>query len=219
MNNSDNSYKSIFKNYIFLIALCLFVVIYIIINLDIVRRGDIYNGDLTKSILLTAIIILLIYLFVTWDGDEDEDENQDSNIVYNEPVKIGKFNLGSISQPIVPIGNIPINTGVTQNIPSNMPSIQTVKTVQTIQTIPTSVPVSKGIQNQDIPIQSNNKIQGESKYFIVNQTNPIRNSNPLLNFTNARRSIINNNYNNSGNFDNPNIFIAQKNIGKYGIKF
>ena len=55
------SYKSIFRNYIVLIALCLFVVIYIIINFDAVKKGDIYNGDLTKSILLTAIIILLIY--------------------------------------------------------------------------------------------------------------------------------------------------------------
>ena len=44
------SYKSILKDYIILIALCLFVLIYIIINLEVVKRGDIYTGDLTKSI-------------------------------------------------------------------------------------------------------------------------------------------------------------------------
>lgn len=195
MSDSDNSYKSILKNYIFLIALCLFVVIYVIINLDIVKRGDIYNGDLTKSILLTAIIILLIYLFVTWDDDVED------SIKYDNPIKIAKFNLGSVSQQLVPIGNIP----------TNVPTIQTVKTVQTVKTIPTSGPNIVGDQMQN---QTNNKMSGESKYFIVNQTNPVKYTNPLVNLTNVKKSISN-----QGNFDNPNIFIAQKNIGKYGIKF
>jgi hypothetical protein len=195
MNNSDNSYKSILKNYIILIALCLFVVIYIIINLDVVKRGDIYNGDLTKSILLTAIIILLIYLFVTWDDDIED------TIKYDEPIKITKFNLGSVSQPLVPIGNIP----------TNVPTVQTIKTVQTVKTIPTTGP---NVVADQMLGQTKNKLSGESKYFIVNQTNPIKYSNPLVNLTNVQKSISN-----PGNFDNPNIFIAQKNIGKYGIKF
>ena len=111
-------YKSLFKNYIVLIALVIFVVVYIIINFDAVKKGDIYNGDLTKSFLLTGIIVLLSYLFVTWDEDKETTEYNDittnfnnndidkkdfnmngglySNNIYDNGIK--KFSLGNVYQ-------------------------------------------------------------------------------------------------------------------------
>ncbi len=119
------SYKSILKNYIFLVALCLFTVIFIIVNLDSVRNGDIYSGDLIKPILLTSIFSLLIYLFVTWDDDEltDTSSLQDYNnknvelnnnldMLGNDAFPIKKFSLGSVNTPPVmnnPQTNNPIN--------------------------------------------------------------------------------------------------------------
>ena len=182
------SYKSIFKDYIVLIALCLFVVIYIINNLDVVKRGDIYNGDLTKSILLTAIIVLLIYLFVTWDDEDNISSNissNTSNIInnYREP-KIPKFNLGSIDANNQ-INKLPENTNTNTNIVIQVPN-------QTNVTQP--------------------KINGESKYFVINQnTIEPKQTNPLLNLSQARNSI--------DRFNNQNIFIPQKNTNKFGIKF
>ena len=193
------SYKSILKDYIVLIALCLFVVIYIIINLDVVKRGDIYNGDLTKSILLTAIIILLIYLFVTWDDDENISSNIDLDINdYNEP-KIPKFNLGSVDINNQ-INKIPANANTNTNIVIQVPNqINSQPNAQT---------------NTQTNAQTNEllKTNGESKYFVINQnTIQPKQTNPLLNLSQARNSI--------DRFNNQNIFIPQKNTGKFGIKF
>jgi hypothetical protein len=184
------SYKSIFKDYILLIALCLFVVIYIINNLDVVKRGDIYNGDLTKSILLTAIIVLLIYLFVTWDDQDNIGSNTSSNTSniinnYREP-KIPKFNLGSIDANNQ-INKLPENTNTNTN---------------------TNIVIQ--VPNQTNVTQP--KTNGESKYFVINQnTIEPKQTNPLLNLSQARNSI--------DRFNNQNIFIPQKNTSKFGIKF
>ena len=56
------------------------------------------------------------------------------------------------------------------------------------------------------------KINGESKYFVINQnTIEPKQTNPLLNLSQARNSI--------DRFNNQNIFIPQKNTSKFGIKF
>lgn len=205
-------YKTLFKNYVVLIALILFAVIYIILNLDAVKRGDIYSGDLTKSILLTGIIILLTYLFVTWDDDKEiyeYSENISSNNMLDEPLKFKKFNLGSIpnNQPTI-ITNIPVTTNPIPNTNSgpiiNPENNQIANPVINIQNqLPN--------QNNQIP----NKAIGESKYYILNQnpTAPIKapNLNPLINLTNNKNPL--------NRYDNPNIFISQKNMGKFGIKF
>ena len=194
MNNSDD-YKSILKNYIILIALIIFVVVYVIINLDIVKKGDIYNGDLTKSILLTAIIVLILYLFVTWDEDNYTEENKD-NI---KEFPIAKFNLGTVNKPII---------------------IEPTQQTQQIQTI-NKVNVSQPTMNELGPAQLSINKPGEMKTRLVNQNyiiNPTTNqvtqpgySNPVIELNRVKNNI--------DRYDNPNIFISQKNIGKYGIKF
>ena len=190
------SYKSIFRNYIVLIALCLFVVIYIIINLDAVKKGDIYNGDLTKSILLTAIIILLIYLFVTWDDECDDYESENIPINYEQP-KIKKFNLASINN----------NNNQSDNINKYLQMNNQVQNQMNNQVL-NQLNNQMNNQIEQIP----NKSNGESKYFILNQnTNQIKPPNPLLNLNQVR--------NPANRYDNPNIFISQKNMGKFGIKF
>ena len=90
MSNSENEldYRSIFVNYIILITLCLFVVIYIIINYDMMKTGNYYNGDITKSVLLTGIIILLLYLLATWDDDEKISSDQ-----LNQQNQLNQLNL------------------------------------------------------------------------------------------------------------------------------
>ncbi len=117
MDNSKNEldYKSIFINYILLITLALFVVIYIIINYDIIKNGDYYKGDFTKTILLTGIVILLLYLFATWDDEEVNFDNQvdnldieqngqnilnEQNINNNVDSQIPKFSLGDVNKLI-----------------------------------------------------------------------------------------------------------------------
>ncbi len=216
------SYKSILKNYIFLVALCLFTVIFIIVNLDSVRNGDIYSGDLIKPILLTSIFSLLIYLFVTWDDDEltDTSSLQDYNnknvelnnnldMLGNDAFPIKKFSLGSVNTPPVmnnPQTNNPINiTNSTVQIKSlpntninSMPQVPEPVNTQPVVSQPVSIPVD-------------NKISGESKYFVVNPSSNQVKSNPLINLTNSKNSLQ--------NFNNPNIFIPQKNTGKFGIKF
>ena len=77
MDNSEKELdiKSIFVNYLILITLLLFVIIYLVLNYDVVRRGEYLKGDITKSVLLTGIAILLIYLFTTWDDSDSENSN------------------------------------------------------------------------------------------------------------------------------------------------
>jgi hypothetical protein len=150
MDNSKNEldYKSIFINYILLITLALFVVIYIIINYDIIKNGDYYKGDFTKTILLTGIVILLLYLFATWDDEEANFDNQvdnigiEQNINNNVDSQIPKFSIGDVNklinqsagqrtQPVMqtvmqpvsqPIANIVVQP-VAQNIVPIVPTI------------------------------------------------------------------------------------------------
>jgi hypothetical protein len=150
MDNSSN--KSIFADYIILITILLFVVIYIINNFDNIKQGNIYNGDFTKSLLLTAIIILVIYMFITWDDNNIDGDQNIENI--NENIDIPKFKL------------------------------------------------SNNVVNEPLKRLSLSKIMTNSQPVLVNSINNI---NPIKNSIDK--------------YDNPNIFISQKNIGKYGIKF
>ncbi len=198
MNNSSD-YKTLLKNNIILIALIIFVIVYVIINLDIVKKGDIYNGDLTKTILLTSIIVLMIYLFVTWDEDDDNDIVKADDIKNIQDLPIAKFNLGSVNKPIAPLGQI-----------EQIPQTQTINKV--IANNPTMNELGPAQTNQ---IQDKILINkpGEMKTRIVNIPNPISNpvSNPIIELNKVKNNI--------DKYDNPNIFISQKNIGKYGIKF
>ncbi len=197
MNNSDNEYdfKSIFVNYILLITLCIFVVIYIIINYNMIKIGNYYGGDITKSVLLTGIIILLLYLLATWDDNDILDSNMQNNQEGGQEIKmnqdansieIPKFSLADVNKLANPtLSNYQsgqIGQTILQQLPQNQAQIYTQILSQPqpqLQTqLPTQLPIitniSQGIQ---VPNTQNNfGIQnglgtmegGESRYRINN---------------------------------------------------
>jgi hypothetical protein len=235
-------YKSLFKNYIVLIALIIFVIVYIIINLDAIKLGDIYNGDLTKSLLITGIIVLLSYLFVTWDDDKETTEYNDiitNNNYYDNDIDKKNFNMNGGLYSHEPYGIKKFNLS---SVPQNQPNATTATILTNLPVVnkssnPISIasnPLQNQLPNQMVPASSQpiitvggggnagnvgnqindlqDKTIGESKYYILNQNiNPIKQPNPLINLANAKNSL--------NKYDNPNIFISQKNMGKFGIKF
>jgi hypothetical protein len=70
---SDSTYdycKYVILNHSLILILCLFLVVYLVINYNLINQGNIYSGNLPKTIIVTGIIFLLIYTFVVWDDDE-----------------------------------------------------------------------------------------------------------------------------------------------------
>ncbi len=234
MDNSGNEldFKSIFVNYIILITLCLFVVIYIIINYDIVRNGNIYGGDITKSVLLTGIIILLVYLLVTWDDDNIDSEKNivGGTIIINQPtdnIEIPKFSLADVNkltnqnlhyqpnQSILPVQS----TQPILPIQSTQPIIPVQPNPKPLVQVNYLLPTGTTGQNE---ISSIREKIGESKYRLGNTMSIPNNSfgnssvhvkynNPMTNLTEVKRHI--------DKLSNQNIFVAQKNSLRYGIKF
>lgn len=71
---SDNiCYKEIMINYSLIIILCLFLVVYFIINYDVIHEGNLYGGNISKSIIITGVIFLILYVFLTWEDEEIEE--------------------------------------------------------------------------------------------------------------------------------------------------
>jgi len=70
MDNLLKDIKNIYGTYFILIAIVLFVVIYIIVNFEKVKN-DFLSGDIVKPILITGIILLLTSLFLTDDDEYD----------------------------------------------------------------------------------------------------------------------------------------------------
>ncbi len=59
------------ENFI-LTTLLIFSVLYILINLKIIREtSSLLNTNVLTPIMLTCIFILLSYIILTWDDDED----------------------------------------------------------------------------------------------------------------------------------------------------
>ena len=131
MNNKSNI-SSIIQSNIILVGICIFVVVYIIINYNKVMSGITSNVDIGNTIIITMITVLVLYL-LTLDDDIEYKE---------EELEIPKFKLNDIKRD----------------------SLQDIK--------------------------------GGSRYKIANNV-----------------------YSNINDFDNQNIFISQKHIGRYGIKF
>lgn len=96
----DNYYKEIMINYSLIIILCLFLVVYIVINYSTIQEGNIYGGNIPKTVIITGIIFLILYIFLTWeDGDEEKEEEivvipkyKIINIRDNEPKDLSKEN-------------------------------------------------------------------------------------------------------------------------------
>lgn len=119
MNNSEDkiNYKSLILNYIILITLCLFVVIYIIINFDKMKSGLYFKGDMAKTFLITTIILLLLYFYASWDDNDLGDSNQSNQSIHTDIDSIPKFKLDNINN--IPINNNPINNNLINNNPIN----------------------------------------------------------------------------------------------------
>ena len=59
--------KSIYNNYFLLVTICLFVVIYYIMNQKNISEGTYNTNQLIKPVLLTVVITLILYLFYGCD--------------------------------------------------------------------------------------------------------------------------------------------------------
>jgi len=152
--DKTNSYyfhcKSAFMDNMVLTLLCIFVVIFIIINYNTIMENNNFtsitenygNFGIVQPLLITAIIALLAYLFITWD-DNDVSEN----VFINE------------------------------------------------------IPAYK--------ISNKINLLNENKYRIINS---VENKLDKLKLGNLNKSLYNVE-------DNSNIFISQKNAGKFGLKF
>jgi hypothetical protein len=204
MDNSEKELdiKSIFVNYLILITLLLFVIIYVVLNYDVVRRGEYLKGDITKSVLLTGIAILLIYLFTTWDDSDSENSNLNpninnlnnmNNIGLNEDISIPKFKLGQSNQ----VNNL--NTNPISNILNNKNAEILGNNINN-QDLNSKYRITNDIVIPNNSFASNNGINQSIKY-----------NNPMPNLMAVKKNI--------DKLEDPNIFISQKNSLRYGIKF
>jgi hypothetical protein len=139
LSKEEFNIKSIIQSNIILISLCIFTVVYIIINYDKVIVGIIDDVDILNTTLISFIIILVLYLLTLEDNSSDNTNN------YKNDSGIKKFNFNELHQE---------------------------------------------------KVEKINELNGGNKY-----------------------KIANNIYSNINDFDNQNIFISQKNKGKYGINF
>jgi hypothetical protein len=69
--------KEIMINHTLIIILCLFLIVYIVINYSLISEGNIYGGNLPKTIIITGVIFLILYVFVIWEEDNSESMIQD----------------------------------------------------------------------------------------------------------------------------------------------
>ena len=89
--------KCVVMNNIIVITLLIFAVVYFIINHDKMNQTHIFTGELYKSILITIIIVLLLYIGFSW-------ENTPSIILENPDVKYRIINNNNV------VDNSNINT-------------------------------------------------------------------------------------------------------------
>jgi hypothetical protein len=75
--------RQIMINHILIIIICLFLVVYVVINYNLISNGNIYAGNLPKTFIVTGIIFLIIYVFLVWDDNEDSVLNQEQQIEEN----------------------------------------------------------------------------------------------------------------------------------------
>jgi hypothetical protein len=173
----------------------LFVIIYIIINWEIVSSGNYWSGKIVKPILISGILFLILHMILTWDDEQSiyqENEliipkyklNQGENRAQNEIIAANTANI-EIPTPNInaPDTNIQLNNKY------------------------------KVINKFDVP---NNNYQN-----LLNQNNLSNGNihNPTLEQFGKMGQNLNNTDNNINKLSNQNIFLSQKNSSKYGIKF
>ena len=62
------------RHHLVLTSVLVFVVVYVVINYKQVCEGNLFDGKVRLPILYAALIVLVAYLFVTWD-DPDTSNN------------------------------------------------------------------------------------------------------------------------------------------------
>jgi hypothetical protein len=91
----DNYYKEIMINYSLILILCLFLVVYMVINYSVIQEGNIYGGDIPKTIIITGIIFIILYIFLTWednDNAKEENANEEEFVIPKYKI-INKINI------------------------------------------------------------------------------------------------------------------------------
>ena len=58
------------RNHLVLTSLIVFVVVYIVFNFKQIGEGNLFEGQVRLPILYSALIVLIAYLFVTWDDSD-----------------------------------------------------------------------------------------------------------------------------------------------------
>jgi hypothetical protein len=191
---SYDDLKKCYCSNIILFILILFVIIYVIINLNKIHEDNYWNNDYIKPILLTGILILILHLIFTWD-DKNNLENQEVEL------NIPKYKLGQ--------DNI-----VSQN---NIILENTEKIENKIDIINNDI-IDKEILNKDKLLSNNSNINSinklNSKYRIINKLD-----HPSLKEFNKLGNNISEIKNKNIESSNQNIFVSFKNSNKYGIKF
>jgi hypothetical protein len=112
-------FKSFYESNILLFIILLFVIVYIILNWSLISKGNYFDGEYIKSILITGIIFLIYHMFITWDDNTEE---------INEDIVIPKYKF-----PTSKNENITINTAINNPITNLNQDIQQQQIRENIQ--------------------------------------------------------------------------------------
>lgn len=66
--------KYMILNHTIILILCLYVVVYIISNYDVINKDGFWKGNYIRPLMISGIIFLFCYLFIILD-DTDEEES------------------------------------------------------------------------------------------------------------------------------------------------
>jgi hypothetical protein len=75
------TYTKYFLNNLIVITLCLYVIVYIALNYELLKEGKI-NYNITKPLMATALIIIICYIYATWNEDDEIE-----HYLTKEPIK------------------------------------------------------------------------------------------------------------------------------------
>lgn len=93
-DDTINYCREIMINHVLIMIMCLFLVVYVVINYNLINEGNIYAGNLPKTFIVTGIIFLILYVFMIWDDSEDLVVQQEEDVVFMPKYKIiNKINI------------------------------------------------------------------------------------------------------------------------------
>ena len=93
-DDTINYCREIMINHVLIMIMCLFLVVYVVINYNLINEGNIYAGNLPKTFIVTGIIFLILYVFMIWDDSEDLVVQQAEDVVFMPKYKIiNKINI------------------------------------------------------------------------------------------------------------------------------